>query len=268
MRRFSDVFHPVRDIKQVATIMAERPYQEVSNRFSFIPTIKPIEVLADFGWHPVAIAEQRVRLADKRGFQRHAVKFQNPAYTHDLQLHETRPELVMINDHSGLTAFQFLLGLWEKVCINGLIVQRDSIAEQRVLHRGYTADKVANAIATMIPAIPQLLADVDRMRDIKLLPGEANAFAKAAIELRWDGEKYAVNPQAVAYPLRREQKEDSLWNVYNTVQEKILRGGVYIQNLETKNVQKARSVNGLTENLRLNKALFTLADEMAKLKSN
>lgn len=267
MRR-QDVFRPISDVKQVATIMAERPYQEVSDRFSFIPTIKPIEVLADLGWEPVAVAEQRVRLADKRGFQRHAVKFQNPIYTSDLQVGQTRPELVMVNDHSGMTAFQFLLGLWEKVCSNGLMVQRDSIAEQRVLHRGYTGDKVAEAIAGLIPAIPQLLSDVDRMRRIKLLPAEAEAFGKAAIELRWDGEKYAVDPQAVIRPLRREQADSSLWSVYNTVQEKLLRGGIYARNLETRQVQKTRSIGSLTENIRLNKALFTLADEMAKLKIN
>ncbi len=267
MRRFSEVFRSVRDIKKVSTIMAERPYQDVSSRFSFIPTIKPIEVLADFGWLPVAVAEQHVRLADKRGFQRHAVKFQHADYADDLALHQTRPELVMINDHSASTAFQFLLGLWEKVCSNGLIVQRESIAEQRVLHRGYTADKVAQAITALIPAIPQLLSDVDRMRGIKLLPSEASAFAKAAIKLRWDGEKFAVNPEAVARPMRQAQQEDSLWNVYNRVQETVLRGDVYVRNLETKNIQKARAVGSLTENVRLNKALFMLADEMAKLKN-
>ena len=97
MRHFQDVFRPVRNIQEVATVMATQPYKEVSSRFSFIPTLEPVKVLQELGWQPVAIAEQRVRLADKRGFQRHAIKFQNPQFSAGaLELHQTRPELVMI----------------------------------------------------------------------------------------------------------------------------------------------------------------------------
>lgn len=268
MRRFSDVFRPIRDINQVATIVAEKPYEKVSSRFSFIPTLEPIRVLQSLGWQPVAVAEQRVRDKGKAGFQRHAVKFQHPDYAGELGLHETRPELVMVNDHSASTAFQFIIGLWEKVCSNGLIVCRENIADERVLHRGYTAEKVAHAIANLIPNIPKILSDVERFRHIQLTEPEAEAFGRAAIELRWDGEKYSVNPRAIVQPLRTSQQENSIYNILNRTQESVIKGGVYVKNKETGYSQRARAVGSLSENLRLNKALWILADEFAKLKSN
>jgi hypothetical protein len=50
----------------------------------------------------------------------------------------------------------------------------------------------------------------------------------------------------------------------NRVQENMIRGGVRGRNVNGGRMS-TRAVNSVTENVRLNKALWTLADEMAKI---
>lgn len=267
MRRVQEIFRPVQDIRQVSTICAERPHESTSQRYSFIPTTAPLTVLADFGWRPVAVAEQRVRDKNKAGYQRHAVKFRNELFSKDaLQVGQTLPELVLINSHSGNASFQLTLGLFELVCSNGLMVEREGIAERRVLHRGYTSYKVAEAIGAIAPNVPKLLGEVEDMRQIQLNGEEQKAFASAAIDLRWDGEKYAIDPERMVAPRRSNQQGSDLWQSFNRVQESLIRGGVRVRNLESGQSQLARPVTGLAENVRLNKALWKLTETMRDLK--
>jgi hypothetical protein len=51
------------------------------------------------------------------------------------------------------------------------------------------------------------------------------------------------------------------------VQENLIRGGQRAARTPTGRRQKTRPVEGITQNVQLNRALWTLADEMAKLKA-
>lgn len=270
MRRIQEVFRPIQnsDLSRFQTALQSVPHAGTSSRYSFISTTAPLAVLADFGWHPVAYAEQRVRDEHKHGFQRHAVKLRHDGISKDaLQVGQTLPELVLLNSHMGNASFQLTLALFELVCSNGLMVEREDIANRSVRHVGYTNDQVATAITSLVPHVGNILSEVDRFRQIKLLPAEVKAFGESAIELRWDGEKYKVDPERVTVARRPAQKEDTLWNVMNRAQEMVLRGGVYVQNLETRQSSRARAVTGLGENIRLNKALWRLTERMAELKN-
>jgi hypothetical protein len=265
MRKINEIFKPVTSLADFKTIITESPHQSVSNRYGFIPTTRPLQVLAQYGWHPVAVAEQRIRQPDKVGYQMHAIKLRNETNNRALQVGQTIPELMLVNSHCGNASFRLLLALFETLCSNGLIVQRDTVTEQRVRHAGYADEAVATAIAYMVPNVEGILTAVEHFRNINLKNEEQRAFAEAAIELRWDGETYSVSPEAITYARRRDQREPTLWNTYNVVQETMIRGGVYVRNNEKKRSAKARAITGIQENERLNKALWKLTEKMAEL---
>jgi hypothetical protein len=60
---------------------------------------------------------------------------------------------------------------------------------------------------------------------------------------------------------RYDDQKNDLWTTYNRVQENVIKGGI-----RQVNRRKSRGVNGIDENLRLNKALWTLAEQMKQLK--
>jgi len=269
--RIKEIFLPVTDLTKFKTVMATTPHAHVSKRYGFIPTTRPLEVLAQYGWHPVSVAEQRTRNTDKAGFQFHAVKLRNENENRALQVGQTVPELMLVNSHLGNASFRLLLAMFELVCSNGLMVERDTLEETTVRHVGYTDAAVGAAINSIVPHVPHTLERVEVFRNTKLEPQEREAFAAAAIELRWDAEsqKY-VNPQAMLYATRREQRDPTLWNTYNVVQEKIVRGGVNVNTpaSETRSAKttRAKAITSLHENERLNRALWKLTERMAELK--
>ena len=62
-----------------------------------------------------------------------------------------------------------------------------------------------------------------------------------------------------------EDSGNDLWTTFNRIQENMIKGGMSGRSKSGRR-STTREVNGVTENVKLNRALWTLADEFAKLK--
>ena len=71
---------------------------------------------------------------------------------------------------------------------------------------------------------------------------------------------------SVLRPNRYEDRKPDLWTTFNRIQENIIRGGVRGHTTTGKRTT-TREVGGVSENVRLNKALWALADGMAQIKT-
>ena len=251
-------------LEKFRTVNAVQPSENVSSKYSFIPTTKPLEVLADYGWFPVAVTEARTRMESKDGFQKHVVRLANSNFNTLAEIGGTIPQVLLTNDHSGAGAFELLVGLFEKICANGLCVPRGELGGSRILHRGYTTEAVEGGIRGIMDNMNQVITRVDEFKNITLQRDQQLALAEAAIELRWDGEAFAVKPEDVLTVRHRGQEAPTLWNTYNRVQETIIRGGARQVNTEGRR-SRSRAVTSVKEDLRLNKALWTLTEKMAEL---
>ena len=63
-----------------------------------------------------------------------------------------------------------------------------------------------------------------------------------------------------------DDRAPDLWTTFNRVQENIIKGGVRGRNATGKRVT-TRAVNGIDQDIKLNRALWVLAEEMRKLKA-
>ena len=64
---------------------------------------------------------------------------------------------------------------------------------------------------------------------------------------------------------RREDQKNDLWTVYNRIQENFIKGGMRGYGKTGKRMS-TRAINSVSEDIRLNKALWQLAEGMAQLK--
>jgi hypothetical protein len=236
-----------------------------SDKYAFIPTTRPLQVLQDHGWQVVEAREARTRDRDYDGFQKHSLRLLNERFNRELAVGTTLPQIVLTNSHGGASAFELEMGLYEKVCANGLVVARER-QRHRIRHVGYADGLVEAALNAAASALPEALAESARFKRINLSEAERLAFARSAIELRWDGETHSVAAADLVRPRHAEQSDPSLWNTYNTVQEHVIRGGVAQVNLRSRRRTRTREVNSIDENLRLNRALWTLTEELARIK--
>jgi len=250
------------------SIFAVQPWEKMSARYTFIPTIQIVEKMRDEGFVPVAATQSRTRIEGKQDFTKHLLRFRDirngdaPAIR---TLGTIYPELVLTNSHDGASAYKIDAGLFRLACTNGMVVCDASISQMNVRHSG-SADGIIEASYEIVEQFPKVLESVEQFSQLRLSQPQREAFATAALQLKYD-DAAPVTPAQVVAPRRAADADPTLWNTLNTVQEKLINGGDRGRNRETLRRVRTRPVNGITENTRLNKALWTLTEEMRKLVS-
>lgn len=258
------------NVRSIApSVFADRPYHAVSDKYRFIPTSVVLENMLREGWEVVGAAENRVRIPDKRGFTKHQLTLRHPdsRTLAGMALNDTVPRVVLTNSHDRGSAYTLEAGLFRLACLNGLLVSSGTLGKVSVQHRGGD-EIVGNVIEGSFRVVDDLntiASSVSTLRDIQLDRDEQLAFAKAALSLRWDGDTAPVTADRIIAPRRSADTTNDLWTTYNVVQENIIKGGLRGRNA-TGHRTTTRKVNSITEDTRINRALWTLADEMAKLK--
>lgn len=248
------------------SVFAETPHHSRGTRYGFIPTVQVIDALRAEGWQPYSAREQTVRLDDRRGFTRHIVRLRQPGLVMD-KVGDTLPELVLLNSHDGTSAYQMHVGLFRLACLNGLVVSDTTFAKISVRHSGNVVDRVLEGAATVVRDVPQIAAHVGEMRALQLSRAEQEAFAGAALLTKYESPEASPIDAAQLLDTRRtaDQAQD-LWTTFNRVQENLLRGGLRGQTATGKRT-RTRSVKSITEDTRINKALWQLTEEMRKIKA-
>jgi hypothetical protein len=247
------------------SVFAETPHHSRGERYGFIPTIQVLDALRSEGWQPHNAREQTVRLDDRRGFTRHIVRMRQPGLAFD-KVGDTLPELVLLNSHDGTSAYQMHVGLFRLACLNGLVVSDTTFAKISVRHSGNVVDRVLEGAATVVRDVPQIAAHVGVMRSLQLSRPEQEAFAGAALLTKYESPEAApIDAEQLLGTRRTADASQDLWTTFNRVQENLLRGGLRGQTATGKRT-RTREVKSITEDTRINKALWQLTEQMRKLK--
>jgi hypothetical protein len=99
---------------------------------------------------------------------------------------------------------------------------------------------------------------------------EQHAFARSALALRYaptdTGAPAPVTESQFLAPRRFEDRRDDLWTVFNRVQENLTKGGLHGRS-RTGRSMSTRPITGIDQNVKLNRALWMLADAMRQMKT-
>lgn len=245
------------------SVFATNAHTRTSDRYTFLPTIDIVEGLRGAGWGVVGAGEQRVRSEDRRGFQKHILRLRHGESA--LKVGDSIPELVLTNSHDASSAYQLHAGLFRLVCSNGLVIADATFSRVSVRHSGKARDEVIDASFTVLNDIPKITASVDSMRSVQLSDGEQSVFAQAALAARYGEEPAPIEAPRLLTARRYDDKGADLWSTFNRVQENLTQGGLRGRAANGRRM-RTRAVTGIDADTKLNKALWTLAEEMRKLK--
>jgi hypothetical protein len=247
---------------------AEAPQTDkVSGRYEFIPTTRVLDVLTKEGWFPVMATQSRSQTQEGRDFVKHMISFQNASVA---KVGDAVPELILTNSHNGSSAFNIMAGLYRLVCSNGLVVCDANFGAVSIRHVGFEPSQVLEASYKVITEVPRLAESVERMRSVSLDQGERLALASAALQVKYDADKAPLTPEQLLLTRRSEDRDGTLWSTFNSIQENLVKGGLRYRSVNERGQVRrnsTREVKSVNENLRINKALWTLAEEMRKLKA-
>jgi hypothetical protein len=246
-----------------SSIGATAPLKAVSSRYSFVPTIQAINHLRDSKWIPVQAGESGVRKDDRKGFQKHMIRFTRP----DLVIDGNRMDLLLYNSHDRGCAFKLIAGVFRFVCANGMVVG-DKMAEYSHRHVGFSPEKFIESAGLVGKKIEKTAAVIEDWRTIQLDKNEKGVFASTVHDLVYEEPKKSpIRPDQLLTQRRFEDKESpDLWTTFNTIQENVIRGGLPGINAKGKRI-KTRPVKALDKDRKLNQALWALTEKMAALKA-
>lgn len=261
-------------INQVApSVFSTEASHDVSNRYSFIPTSMVLESLMREGWEVRMASQSQSRTQDGQMYMKHMLRLRQPGLV--LNVGDVLPEIVLINSHNRGCAYQMHAGLFRLVCSNGMVVADATFAKQSIKHSGKILDEVRMGADMIVKEIPHIHQNVIEMQGINLDDGERLIFAKAARMLKFEDDS-AVQAEQLLNVRRYGDEKRDLWTTFNVIQENILKGGLNYRTLGhyDENGQyihsrgnRTRPVKNINEDLRLNKALWSLSERMIELKT-
>lgn len=259
--------------KLAPSVFATRPHESRSERYAYIPTSHVLAGMRDAGFVPVSVQQCRSRTPDKRDFTKHIIKFSR----HDVanvRVGDSIPQVCLINSHDGSSAYKLYVGLFRFVCSNGLMVCDGSFDSVTIQHTGDVRDSVIEGSYRVINAAKDVGDRVEDWRGITLDHGEQTAFARAALQLRYDGDDKPapIAAETLLAPKRHEDRGPDLWSTFNRIQENVVKGGQKYTLPPARGQRRnrrmhVRPVEGIDQNTTLNRALWRLADEMKRIKT-
>lgn len=245
------------------SVFAESAHESRSERYTCIPTIEVIRGLGREGFMPFMACQARTRDESKTGHAKHMLRFRHASR---LAGADEANEIILINSHDGSTSYQMLAGVFRFVCQNGLVVG-NVIDDIRVRHSGNIIDNVIEGAYTVLSGFEVVDDSKGELKQTVLSAPEKAAFAAAALPLKYDDDAAPIDASRLLSPHRAADTQDSsLWTTLNVVQENLIRGGQMGRSASGKRAS-TREVRGIDGNVRINRGLWILAEEMRKLKA-
>lgn len=266
----------------VPSAFAIEPHISRSARYAYIPTSEILEDLFREGFAPYKAVQSRSRIEGKSEFTKHMIRLRHVDAV--AAASGNIPEVVLINSHDGTSAYKLLSGIFRMICTNGLISWEEKMGELSIPHKGNIAHQVIEGSFEIIGQSQKALGTIENWSALQLTAGEQNIFAEAAHSLRFaDAEgkiDTPITPTQLLTPRRMADRAENgsswsrpapdLYRTMNVVQENVIKGGLSARNLGTDRSRgrmvTTREVKGIDQDVRLNRALWQLAEKMAELK--
>lgn len=247
---------------QAPSIFSPGPMAGLSSRYAFVPTTEIVQSLRQRDWVPVSVEQQRVRLETRRGFQKHLIRFRRQEQMQTLD--EWNAELVLTNSHDALCAYVLQVGIFRRLCSNGLVVSDQSFEAIRFRHAGLQPEAVVAASFQVLDFVPKLGGLIDRFRNRVLDDQESEDFATRALLLRYESiDASPVEPSTLLMPRRVEDEASDLWTTFNRVQENLVRGGLADGKRDRRGrIRSVRTLRGIDSKVSVNKGLWGIAEEL------
>jgi hypothetical protein len=260
--------------KLAPSIFATTAHASRSDRFAPIPTIEVLRGLAKEGFFPVGAKQSVARMDDRRDYTKHLIRlrrFDDNAAKYAVG--DTVCEMLLKNANDGSSAYDLMAGLFRIACLNSMVAQIGTLESVKVRHSGDVQHKVIEGTYTVLKEAQKALVAPAEWSGLLLDSGERMALAAAARVLRFgdaDGNvDTPITADQIIQPRRTADTSPDLWTVFNVAQENVIRGGLRGVARDANNRprrMRTRPVNGIDQDVKLNRALFVLASEMAKLK--
>ena len=221
-----------------------RNVQKIKTREFYIPTLDVITKLQHEGWQLKGVDEQRGK---NRKISSNYVQMHHPdfAVKNSKGKDEAYTSITISNSCNGNKPLQMSLGMFRQVCTNGLVMFDQHAEAENIKHIEINYRNLDRFIASVTNKTGKLLTEVSGMKHKGLSIEDMRKLAREAASLRYN-DLEDINIDDLLTVNRVEDESNDLWTVFNRIQENL-----------------THDVSNMNEDIRLNKQLFSLANQYA-----
>jgi hypothetical protein len=244
--------------KSIPSIFATRAHSKMSTRYAFISSAQIIDVLVkEHNFQVVSAVQRSARRRDPR-FTRHMITLRPK--NAKLIRGEAIPQLVFTNSHDGQSKFQLAGGLYRVLCENGLVTSiADDVCIKTHLGDPKVIIEAALAVVARVGKIEPVMA---KMMKKKLDAKQVAGFAIKAAKIAYD-EPLSFDPQLLLAARRVEDEANTVWTVFNRIQENIVRGGIEFKSKASGRQFSTRGLTHIGRSIDMNRQLWAVAEKLA-----
>lgn len=240
------------------SIFATEPSPVVSDKYLFVNTEQVVDSMLDLGWKPVSATQSRARDFDQTEYVKHLIQFESPMSNEialkGYEVGDLRPRIGITNSHNRTSQFSMMAMILRTVCSNQATVMEQMFGDVHFKHV-LSMSEVAAGVYEYVKHLPPLKDKIEHYLSIHMTASSRKDFAQQALLLRYETEKQAPLKYTDLLEVRREKDNlNSLWNVYNVVQENL----VHPEARSRFNGKKVRNIFGMNSDLKINSELWNL----------
>lgn len=246
------------DLTRFKAIYGTKPVEEVSNRYTFVPTYTLIEDFKRNGWIPISANQRGSKKGRTAEYNMHKIVFAPKEFLND-STKDIIPNIILYNSHDRSFALTVKLGCYRRISQTFLIINDQQLEDFYIKHQDKTFESIQKLIEKAMVNF-QIIADkIEEYKSIELTHKEKNMFALQAMQIAWGtDQKFDV---AQLLNLRRmEDDKNDLFTTMSRAQENIIKGGL-VYRTEKNKVRHTRRVKGIIREYNLNIDLWILMEK-------
>ena len=240
---------------------------DVSGKYIQANTETVIEDMAKLGWYPVEAKQCRAKKGSKgiRSFHMIAMQNDNVKILNPDGGTEAYVRIIIQNSHDGFNSFKFMMGVYRCLCSNGLVVADAEFATFSIRHINYSFEELRGIVAKVIDNVPNVINKMNVMNKTVITDEQKRELAVETYKIRkgFDSEdKVRVDEPTITdllTPIRPEDNGNTLWGVFNILQEKMIKGGFSATGKNGK-ARKQRPISSIKKDVDYNQKLWAIAE--------
>lgn len=231
------------DLIQYPAILSTEAAPKMSDRYSFVNTMEVVEMFNEQGWNVRTASQVRSRKGGEK-YAAHEVRLQKQGF---VQVGDTVPEIIISNSHNGQKPLDIQMGLFRKVCTNGLTVPEKGLNEQfKIRHIGITPEDVKRLTEQIDANLSGVSERVKRMMETPMSNEAAIEFLRQSSVIPFH-KGVEINFDDFLTAQRNEDANETVWSVFNIAQERLMSG-----DYKTTKAGKVRKAKPITSFLKAN----------------
>lgn len=244
--------------EKVPAAFGKKAASTTSAKYKFVSTELAIKSLRDLGFHAVDARQKHLRKGDIN-FQKHYITFIHPDHVvknNKGQIEEVL-QIHVINSHNGTSHLKLEVSLYRLVCENGMLGLGKNFINLDLRHMGFDQLELETKIKNVLVAIPELEKLVKKMKTKTLSTDIQKKLAEQMTIARFGEDKAKnIDLDKLLTPLRDEDKGNRLWDVFNVIQEKLIKGGEF----NKPEGRKVKPYKNFELQMELNEKIFKVAE--------